>query len=54
MITAPAGSDRFVAEVGEPAGARVMPPLAPPDLDQINRLNLAAAKVGIEHLPPPA
>lgn len=50
QITTPAGFDGFVREVGEPATSRTLPPPSPPDLE---RLNAAAAKLGIEHLPPP-
>ncbi len=50
QITAPAGFDAFLREVGEPAASRTPPPPSPPDIE---RLNAAAAKVGIEHLGPP-
>ena len=50
QITAPAGFDRFVADVGEPAQSLTLPPPAVPDVE---KLNAAAAKVGIEHLGPP-
>ncbi|MBA3777776.1 MAG: cupin domain-containing protein [Chloroflexi bacterium] len=50
QITAPAGFDEFVKEVGEPAPSRTLPVQSPPDIE---KLNAAAAKVGIEHLGPP-
>src|SRR5215210_160235 len=43
-ITLPAGFERFVAEVGEPAQERTLPPPGEPDIE---KLNAAAAKVGI-------
>ena len=49
-IALPAGFDRFVVEGGEPARERTLPPPAAPDVE---KLNAAAAKVGIEHLGPP-
>ena len=49
-ITLPAGFERFVAEAGEPARERTLPPPGEPDIE---KLNAAAAKVGIEHLGPP-
>ncbi len=49
-ITLPAGFERFVAEAGEPAQERTLPPPGEPDIE---KLNAAAAKVGIEHLGPP-
>jgi quercetin dioxygenase-like cupin family protein len=48
-ITLPAGFERFVAEAGEPARERTLPPPGEPD---IGGLDAAAAKVGIEHLGP--
>jgi quercetin dioxygenase-like cupin family protein len=51
QITSPAGFERFVAEVGEPA--RSPPTLPEPAAPDIEKLNAAAAKVGIEHLGPP-
>ena len=35
ILTAPAGFERFVAEVGAPAQARVFPPPAPPDAEKL-------------------
>jgi len=49
-ITLPAGFERFVAEAGEPARERALPPPGEPDIE---KLDAAAAKVGIEHLGPP-
>jgi mannose-6-phosphate isomerase-like protein (cupin superfamily) len=49
-ITLPAGFERFVAEAGEPARERTLPPPGEPDLE---KLDATAAKVGIEHLGPP-
>lgn len=46
----PAGFEQFVAEAGEPARERTLPPPGEPDFA---RLDAAAAKVGIEHLAPP-
>jgi quercetin dioxygenase-like cupin family protein len=43
VITVPSGFDRFVAEAGDPAPERVLPPPAPPD---IPRLLAAAEKHG--------
>jgi quercetin dioxygenase-like cupin family protein len=48
-ITVPAGFDRFVAEVGEPATQRVIPPPAAPDVE---KLLAAAAAHGQEILGP--
>ncbi len=48
-ITVPAGFDRFVAEVGEPAQARTVPPPAEPDVE---RLLAVAAAHGQEILGP--
>ncbi len=50
VINIPAGFERFVMEAGEPALERTLPPPAAPDVE---KLNAAAAKVGIEHLGPP-
>lgn len=50
VINMPAGFERFVMEAGEPALERTLPPPAAPDVE---KLNAAAAKVGIEHLGPP-
>ena len=50
QITAPAGFERFVAEVGEPAQSLTLPPPAAP---VIEKLMAAGAKLGIEHLGPP-
>jgi mannose-6-phosphate isomerase-like protein (cupin superfamily) len=50
VINMPAGFERFVMESGEPALERTLPPPAAPDVE---KLNAAAAKVGIEHLGPP-
>lgn len=49
-INLPAGFEQFVAEAGEPARGRTLPPPGEPDFA---RLEAAAAKVGIEHLGPP-
>ena len=49
-ITLPAGFERFVAEVGEPARERTLPPPAAPDVE---KLLAAAAKHGQEILGPP-
>ena len=49
-IAVPAGFDRFVAEAGEPARERALPPPAPPD---IAKLSAAAARDGQEILGPP-
>lgn len=49
-IVMPGGFDRFVLEAGEPAQARTLPPPAAPDVE---KLDAAAAKVGITHLGPP-
>ena len=50
QIGAPAGFDQFVKEAGEPAASRMLPEPSAPDIE---KLNAAAAKVGIEHLGPP-
>jgi quercetin dioxygenase-like cupin family protein len=47
----PAGFEHFVVEAGEPAEARTLPPPGAPDVE---KLNAAAARVGIEHVGPPA
>jgi mannose-6-phosphate isomerase-like protein (cupin superfamily) len=49
-ITVPAGFDRFVVEAGEPARERALPPPAPPDIE---KLEAAGAKYGIETVGPP-
>ena len=49
-ITMPAGFDRFVAEVGEPARERTLPPPAAPDVE---KLLAAAGKYGQDILGPP-
>jgi quercetin dioxygenase-like cupin family protein len=49
-ITLIAGFERFVAEAGEPARERALPLPGEPDIE---KLDAAAAKVGIEHLGPP-
>jgi mannose-6-phosphate isomerase-like protein (cupin superfamily) len=49
QITSPAGFERFVAEVGEPAAAPALPPRAAPDLP---KLLAAAAEHSIEIFPP--
>jgi quercetin dioxygenase-like cupin family protein len=49
VINMPAGFERFVMEAGEPALERTLPSPAAPDIE---KLNAAAAKVGIEHLGP--
>ncbi len=49
-IALPAGFEQFVVEAGEPARERTLPPPAAPDVE---KLDAAAAKVGIEHLGPP-
>jgi hypothetical protein len=48
-ITIPAGFDRFVAEAGDPAPERRLPPPAVPDFE---RLLAAAKKYGQEILGP--
>lgn len=52
LLTEPGGFDRFVAEVGEPAGALTLPPppTGPPDIAAISAI---AAAYGIEILGPP-
>ena len=52
LVTEPAGFDRFVRAVGEPALRLEIPPAptAPPDMDRIMRL---AAESGMEILGPP-
>ncbi len=52
LFTEPGGFDQFVAEVGEPAAARTLPPPsdAPPDIAAISAI---AARHGIEILGPP-
>ena len=49
-ITLPAGFERFVAEVGEPAPSRTLPPPSEPDIE---RLMAAAVRSGAEILGPP-
>ncbi len=49
QLTAPAGFEHFIAEVGEPARALTLPPPAAPD---IARLLAAAARHGIDILAP--
>lgn len=51
QITTPAQFERFAADVGEPAAAPGLPPPAPPDVE---RLLAAAARYGVEILPPPS
>ena len=48
--TMPAGFDRCVAEAGEPAQERTLPPPAAPDIE---KLLAAGARHGIETLGPP-
>lgn len=48
-ITLPAGFERFVAEAGEPAQERTLPPPGAPDVE---KLLAAGAKYGIETLGP--
>ncbi len=50
LILAPAGFDRFVAEVGEQATQLVLPESAPPDPARVAEV---AAAHGIQILPPP-
>ena len=50
QLSVAAGFDRFVAAVGEPAPARVVPPPTAPDVE---RLVAEGNKLGIEHLGPP-
>ena len=50
-IIVPSGFERFIAEVGEPARARVVPPPAQPDVE---KLVVVAPKYGMEILGPPA
>ena len=49
-LTVPAGFDRFVVEAGEPAQERTLPPPSPPDLE---KLEAAGVKYGIETVGPP-
>ena len=49
-IALPAGFEQFVAEAGEPARERTLSSPAAPDVE---KLNAAAARAGIEHLGPP-
>ena len=49
-IALPAGFDRFVVEVGEPAGERSLPPPAAPD---VAKLVAVGTRYGIENLGPP-
>lgn len=49
-FTVPAGFERFVADAGEPAGARTLPPPGAPD---IAKLLAAGTKHHIETLGPP-
>ncbi len=49
QLTVPAGFERFIAEVGEPARAPTLPPAAPPDVE---RLLAAAARHRVEILGP--
>ena len=49
-IALPAGFEQFIAEAGEPARERILPPPAAPDVEKLDE---AAAKVGIGHLGPP-
>jgi quercetin dioxygenase-like cupin family protein len=51
IILAPAGFDRFVADLGEPAEQLVLPDPVPPDPARV--VEVAAAH-GIDILPPPA
>ena len=53
FITAPAGFERWVAAVAEPAQALTLPPppTGPPDIDT---WVAAGNKLGLEFLPPPA
>lgn len=52
LVTEPAGFERFIREVGEPASAPVIPPppTEPPD---VAALTQAAAELGIEIVGPP-
>jgi oxalate decarboxylase/phosphoglucose isomerase-like protein (cupin superfamily) len=50
-VVTPAGFDRFVEEVSEPAEADALPPEGRPH--DISRVNAAAARQGIEILGPP-
>lgn len=45
QLTSPAGFERFAAEVGEPVGAAMPPPSAPPDVPRLLEL---MAKYGYE------
>jgi len=49
-VAVPAGFDRFIVEGGEPARERALPPPAPPDIE---KLDAAGAKYGIETVGPP-
>ncbi|MDQ6834357.1 MAG: cupin domain-containing protein [Chloroflexota bacterium] len=49
-FTVPAGFERFVAEAGEPAQERTLPPPGAPDIE---KLLAAGAKYNIENLGPP-
>jgi mannose-6-phosphate isomerase-like protein (cupin superfamily) len=50
VLTAPAQFERYVAEAGEPARARELPPPGPPD---VARVALAGDRFQIENLDPP-
>jgi mannose-6-phosphate isomerase-like protein (cupin superfamily) len=50
VLTAPAQFERYMAEVGEPARARELPPPGPPDMA---RAAAAGERFGIEVLGPP-
>ncbi|MDP8899857.1 MAG: cupin domain-containing protein [Actinomycetota bacterium] len=49
-LVMPGGFDRFIVEAGELARERTLPPPGAPDVE---KLDAAAAKVGISHLGPP-
>lgn len=50
QITAPAGFERFIAELGEPAPALTLPPPAAPDVE---RLVAVSARYGVAIVGPP-
>ena len=53
VLTAPAGFEKFVKEVGEPAREPALPPARPPEPADVERLIALAAKYNIEIKGPP-